>query len=195
MQSGITRIKPESGIRSLYLPSSFAFDNNNIFPLQLPSLYHCQQFRERAALDFLEEFSQVVGEGGVAVAEDGQGVFEEGGETIGAFIEDQRVGRVEIDGEEFAPSDRLVRGKAAKGETVNGQAGEDNSHHQRGGAGDQRHLDTGANSPPYQREAGIRNARRPRVGDEANRLALLQQVLDALTGLLLIMFMKGDLRL
>src|SRR5690349_3280661 len=56
-----------------------------------------------------------------------------------------------------------------------------------------RHWNLDGNGASYQRKTWIRDARRARVGDNGHRFSLLEQLFDALTGALLIMFMEGKL--
>lgn len=152
-----------------------------------------QQSGEGRALYFLEEFGEVIGEGSGPVAEDLEGVFEKGGQTMGAFVEDEGVGGVLVEFQEAAAGARLARGKAAKGEAVGREAGENQGHDE--GCGPRCHgqWDLSFNGLANEGEARIRDARRAGIGDEGNGFALLKQADDAPTGLLFIVFMEGDL--
>src|SRR5579883_46475 len=85
--------------------------------------YPCEKVANGSAFDVFEQLCQVVAERGLSIAQDGQRVLKEGFQAVGAFVEDERVGRLFIDFEEAAARPGLAGRETAKGEGMDGQAG------------------------------------------------------------------------
>src|SRR5579884_41261 len=173
----------------------FSGDDEDVLAFEVGAVEAGQKRRERAALDGLELLGQVVGESGIPVAVDFEGIAQAGFQAVWAFIEDERVRRVFVDLQEAAARAGLARWKAAEGEAVDRQAGEHQRHDERGRAGNEGDGEAGGDGAAHERKARVGDTRRARVGDHGDRLALLQHTYDTPPGLRLVVLVERNLRL
>src|SRR5579884_396742 len=102
----------------------FSRDGDDKFAFEFGLLAHPREkVAKSAAFNMFEQLCQVVAEGGLSIAQDGERILKKGFQAVGAFIEDERVRGLFIDFEEAAARPWFAGRETAKGEGMDGQAG------------------------------------------------------------------------
>jgi len=141
------------------------------------------------------ELGQLAADRGAPVAELGEGVLEARQQAVGRLEEDQRVAERREPAIEGAALAGLGRREAGEGEGVGGEPRGDQRGEDRRRSGDRLDPVSRLDRRAHQRETGVGEQRRPRVGDHRDGLARRQRVEDPRQALPLVVLVQRDERL